>query len=127
MERNLIMKLLRIKEIQETKGLTNAALAAKVNVTPATISNINKESSFPKPELLLKIAEALEVDLREMFNQTKGDAPLNGFVEYGGKIYRIKEKEDLEKLIEKTGRIHVKKENITTVSIPRKPDGLNLG
>ena len=96
------MKLLRIKKIQKEKGLTDAALAQKVMVTPATIGNINRESSFPKPELLQRIAEVLDVDIRELFNQTKGAAPLNGFVEYEGEIYKIREREDLERLLNNT-------------------------
>ena len=95
------MNLLRLKKIQEERGLSNVALARKVNVTPATISNINKGNNFPKPELLKRIAEALDVDIRELFNQTKGAAPLNGFVEFEGEVYKVKEREDLEKLMGK--------------------------
>ena len=46
-------------------------LAEIVEVTPASISNIVQGNSFPKPELLLKIAAALNIDVKEMFNSTK--------------------------------------------------------
>ncbi len=98
------MDLLRIKELQLERGLTNVALSEKVNVTPATISNINKGNNFPKPELLLKIAEALEVDIRELFYPTKGfgkSPELNGFVEYKNETYKIKNSEDLAQLMER--------------------------
>ncbi|WP_420572296.1 helix-turn-helix domain-containing protein [Kordia sp.] len=42
-----------------------------MDVTPASISNIVQGNSFPKPELLLKIAQTLDVDIRELFYPTK--------------------------------------------------------
>ena len=65
------MSLLRLKEILFEKGITGKDLAAKVEVTPASISNIVQGNSFPKPELLLKIAEVLNVDVRELLISTK--------------------------------------------------------
>ena len=96
------MKLLRIREILQEKNITGKELAERVEVSPNSISKIITGQKFPRPDLLLKIAEVLEVDIRELFNQTKGAAPLNGFVEYGGEIYKIREPEDLEKLTQKT-------------------------
>ena len=94
------MNLLRLKEIQDERSLSNVALAKRVNVTPATISNINKGNDFPKPELLKRIAAELDIDIRELFYQTKDEAPVNGFVEFEGKIYKIQAPEDLERLSE---------------------------
>jgi DNA-binding XRE family transcriptional regulator len=101
------MDLLRIKELQDQIGLTNVALADKVSVTPATISNINKGNNFPKPELLLKIAKVLNVDIRELFYPTKGfgESPeINGFVEYKKETFKINNYEDLTQLMEKVNK-----------------------
>lgn len=67
------MNILRIKELLSEKKLTGKELAEKINVTQASISNIVNGNSFPKPETLLKIAEVLDVDLKELFISTKED------------------------------------------------------
>ena len=65
------MSILRIKEVLKEKGLTGKELAEKVNVTEATISNLVKGDSIPRKELLVQIAEVLDVDIKELFNSTK--------------------------------------------------------
>lgn len=65
------MNILRLKEVLKEKEMTGKDLAEKVEVTPASISNIVQGNSFPKPELLLKIAETLNVDIRQLFHPTK--------------------------------------------------------
>lgn len=67
------MNILRIKEVLLENNLTGKELAERINVTQASVSNIVNGNSFPKPETLLKIAEALDVDVRELFISTKND------------------------------------------------------
>ncbi|MCW1148042.1 helix-turn-helix transcriptional regulator [Flavobacterium lacisediminis] len=66
-----ILKL-RVKEIMTLKGISREELANKVGVSMTTISNISTETNLPTIDLLLQIAEALDVDIREMFVPTKG-------------------------------------------------------
>lgn len=68
------MAVLRLKEIINIKGISRDDLASKVGVSSTTISNISSEKNLPTIQLLLKIAEALDVDVREMFMPTKGNA-----------------------------------------------------
>ncbi|MEN5133247.1 helix-turn-helix transcriptional regulator [Elizabethkingia anophelis] len=65
------MNILRLKELLSEKGIQNKDLADKIGVTPTTISNITQGNNFPKPETLLKIAEVLDVDIRDLFVSTK--------------------------------------------------------
>lgn len=67
------MAVLRIKTIMNQKGISRLDLANQVEVTETTISNICSEKFYPKVELLLKLAEALDVDVRELFVPTKGE------------------------------------------------------
>jgi transcriptional regulator with XRE-family HTH domain len=67
------MEILRLKELMAQKGLNREDLANKVGVSMTTISNINSEKNLPTIHLLLQIAEALDVDIREMFVPTKGN------------------------------------------------------
>ena len=98
------MELLRIKDLLRERGVTSKDLAERLEVTPATVSNINNGNHFPKPELLKKIAEVLNVDIRELFYSTK-DSDLNGFVEYKGEVFRIKNPEDLTRLNEAVNKL----------------------
>lgn len=68
------MSILRIKEIMTTKGISRDDLASGTGVSPTTISNISSEKNMPTIQLLLKIAEVLDVDVRELFVSTKGTA-----------------------------------------------------
>lgn len=65
------MKLLRVSEILKDKNISNKDLAIEMQVSQNTISKIVNGNSFPKPELLLRIANYLDVDIRELFEQTK--------------------------------------------------------
>lgn len=94
------MQLLRLKELIREKGTSGKNLAAEVGVTPVTISNIVKGNNFPKPELLWKIAQQLDVDIRELFIPTKAGQILNGFVEYKEKVYPIRSEKDLRELLD---------------------------
>jgi transcriptional regulator with XRE-family HTH domain len=67
------MEILRLKELMAQKGLSREELAKRVGVSMTTISNINSEKNLPTINLLLQIAEALDVDIREMFVPTKGN------------------------------------------------------
>lgn len=66
------MEILRLKELMSQKGMSREKLANKVGVSMTTISNISSEKNLPTINLLLQIAEVLDVDIREMFIPTKG-------------------------------------------------------
>jgi transcriptional regulator with XRE-family HTH domain len=75
------MAILRLKELMAQKGMSREDLANKVGVSMTTISNINSEKNLPTIHLLLQIAEALDVDIREMFVPTKGSVLTESEVE----------------------------------------------
>ena len=63
--------LLRLSEVLREKGVTGKDLASKVGVSETTISQHVGGTQYPRPELLLKIAKALDVDVRDLFHSTK--------------------------------------------------------
>ena len=65
------MKILRLKELLKEKGVTGKQLADMVGVSQPAISEFVTNKSHPRPELLLKIATALDVDLKDLFISTK--------------------------------------------------------
>lgn len=74
------MEVLRLKELMNQKGISREELANKVGVSMTTISNINSEKNLPTINLLLQLAEALDVDIREMFVATKNSVVLQSEV-----------------------------------------------
>lgn len=68
------MPILRIKEIMQEKNISRDELAKKVKLSPTSISNICNEASYPKYSKLAVFAKALDVDVRELFHSTKGQA-----------------------------------------------------
>lgn len=52
----------RIQDTRKARGLTQSDLAAKVDITPKYLSNIECGDKVPKFETFVAIANALEVD-----------------------------------------------------------------
>lgn len=57
----------RIKEIRKTKGLSQEKLSEKVNIDAKHLSRIEVGGSFPSLDTLAKLAEALNVELKDFF------------------------------------------------------------
>lgn len=64
------MSVLRLKEILAEKEASGKDLAEKVGISEMSMSRVVSGKSFPRPEVLLKIAEELKVDIRELFHPT---------------------------------------------------------
>lgn len=59
-----------IKFLRARKGLTQAVLAEKANISIIFISSIERGSKYPQPDILTRIAKVLDVEVFELF---KGD------------------------------------------------------
>jgi transcriptional regulator with XRE-family HTH domain len=57
-----------IKEHRKNLGLSQAKLAEKVDTATAYIGMIETEKQFPSPEMLERLAQALEIDSPELFS-----------------------------------------------------------
>ena len=70
MDEELIYKNLgrRIKSLRETKGLTQEKLAEKTGLSLDFIGKIEVNINKPGLRSLIKIAQALDVELKELFN-----------------------------------------------------------
>ena len=58
---------LRIKEIMQEKGVTSASLSTMIGIHKVSVSNIINGKLNPSAETLEKIAEALGVEMWELF------------------------------------------------------------
>lgn len=66
------MTVLRLKEIMKEREISRDEIANALDVSSATISGISTGKVMPSIKFTLQLAEYLDVDIREMFNQTKG-------------------------------------------------------
>ena len=82
-------KVLRLKELMNEKGISRQVLAEAMNVTPATISNISTGKVYPSIKFLLEVSDYLDVDIREMFVQTKDVSPSQSKVEEVKKMLKL--------------------------------------
>lgn len=71
----------RIARQRKAAGLTQAELAEKVNVQPETISRVETGIRTASLGLLGHLAEALELELHELFRLNDGDDPKNRAIE----------------------------------------------
>lgn len=60
----------RIKEIRKTRGLSQEQLSGKIDIDPKHLSRLEVGRSFPSLDTLEKLANALQVDLRDFFEFT---------------------------------------------------------
>lgn len=61
----------RIKVVLAEKKITNKRLSEMLKKTPSTISRWCNNESQPSLETLVQIASKIDVDVRELLNQTK--------------------------------------------------------
>lgn len=57
----------RIKELRIKKGITQYQLAELINIDPKHMSHIETGRSFPKADLIEKLASALELSYTQLF------------------------------------------------------------
>jgi len=65
----------RISQQRRAYGLTQAQLAEKVEVLPETISRIETGHRTASLGLLVRVADAIEVELHELFRLRGSDTP----------------------------------------------------
>ena len=57
----------RIKQIREMRGIKQVTLAERLNMEPSNLTRIESGYQFPKEENLVKIAQILEVEVGDLF------------------------------------------------------------
>lgn len=59
---------LRIKELRRAKGMSQEMLAEKTGISSKYLSSIERGKENPTLETLIRLAEALSIELAEVFN-----------------------------------------------------------
>lgn len=64
----------RIKELRKAKSWSVYDLARALNVkSPGYVSKIETRGEIPSPEMIIKLADALDADAKELFELAKTD------------------------------------------------------
>jgi len=58
----------RIREIREAKNIKQVELAEMIDMEPTNLSKLEKGVHLPKEEKLAKITEALDIDVKDLFD-----------------------------------------------------------
>ena len=61
--------MINLKEVRKAKGITQGELAAKCDVQRTTVTMIETGENLPSVQLAKKLAEVLEIDWTEFFNE----------------------------------------------------------
>lgn len=93
--------MIRIKEILKEKRLTQVELAHKLGVTPVGLNKMINGN--PTIDTMQRIADALNVEVRDLFASKLGDDQPLGFVQYKGEIHKITSTDDLKGLLAEDG------------------------
>jgi len=67
----ITMNILRLREVMSKKDITGKELALRLDITETSLSRILKGSQHPRLELLVKVADTLDVDIKDLFISTK--------------------------------------------------------
>lgn len=98
---------LRIKELRKAKRLSQDVLSEKADLSSKYISRIEMGQHFPSINTLIKLAEVLDVELKDFFEFTHGEESPKKLKDNLKRI--IKEADyDKLKLLVKVGRAIVK-------------------
>ena len=58
----------RIKELRKKRGLSQEQLSEKAEITPNYLSRVERGTENPTLDMFMKLANALEVEMWEMFD-----------------------------------------------------------
>jgi len=92
---------LRVKEICKERGWTLRQLAEKMGIAPETLTRSVSDNANPTLATLKHIANALEIEIGELFVSSKTTNHICGHIEVDGEIYSIKSVSELERLSNK--------------------------
>ena len=90
---------IRIKELCQSKGIPQKELADKMGISDISL-NKTLRGDYPQLQTLERIANALKVDIAELFVRNTPDSEVNGYVKVKGTLYEVHSFEDLRKLLE---------------------------
>ncbi len=78
----VINKLENLKKLRENKNITQIKLATDLNVSQELVSRYEVGSSFPQPNMLIKLANYFHCSVDYLLGMTDISTPVNYLVNY---------------------------------------------
>ena len=88
---------LKIKDVARSKGMTMAQIAEKLGINPITLSQ--SLNGNPTLSRLTEVANALGVDVSELFVQPRGKQDIHGCIFVDGDPVIVNNKAELFELV----------------------------
>lgn len=90
-----------IKLLLSQQNITQRELSQKSGIAYETINKIVNGKYTPSTTLINKIASALDIDISDIMTpqKTEINADVQGYIEYGGEIVKVKSFKHLQKLV----------------------------
>ncbi len=87
----------RIEKVMQEKGITKAEFARRWGCLPQNVNNLLNTDNLKK---LTKIAEMIGCNVTDFItvNEKEPQSSINGYIEYNGVVYTIKNMSDYNKL-----------------------------
>lgn len=93
----------RLKEQRLNLNITRVQLADAIHVTPSAIANYENNISYPKPDILISLIQALKVDANYLYQDYLVDSALRH--EYGSDLSDSEKKSVQEyRVLDKSGK-----------------------
>lgn len=93
--------MLKVKAICKQQCMTLKELAERMNVSAEVVSRMLSENGNPTLTSLKAIANALNVEVYELFDDFDSSEMVRGYLEVKGEIYRISNFNDFKAVYEK--------------------------
>ncbi len=90
---------LQVREILRQRGMKMKELAEIIEIAPETLTRALQGN--PRFSTLKQIATALNLEVRDLFVASSKEAEIDGYIEFEGKIFRIKTRDDFNTLAAK--------------------------
>ena len=97
MVKNSIENDLRVKEILKQQGIKMYQLADKIGIAPESLTRALQKN--PQYSTLKAIANALGMQVRDLFKKKEESIKMRGIVDVNGEIVHINNIEDVYKLL----------------------------
>ena len=92
---------LRVKEILKKQGVSQKELSDRLGITEVGLSKSLSEKGNPTKDTLEKIAEALNVEIWELFVESTGKSEFMALVKDKDNFYSTTTLQELEELVER--------------------------
>lgn len=92
---------LQIKEICKKRGISLKELADKIGIAPEALTRTVSSTANPTLLTLQKIAEGLNIDVKDLFTESKPSYRIYGHIEVNGELFTIRDLEGLKLLVDK--------------------------